>query len=304
MRCEYTNFLIKRRFGLPQGYKEGEPLQLVGTYGSIGILIRYLCSRMVTDEGVQEHVLNSLSRLGTMIGRPLKLTKSDGGQLEYDKEELKKLTDLAAPDAGNLDFNGGKLTFAQYVAKDKTWQAPEWDRFGQTEEQVKEQKERTIKKREAKRVIRVGKEDESYRIFYFGVPVTSGKSDTAPISRITLEDLIRSDFLSKAKDTRFIDTGEGLKIALSGGSTHNKTATKKFFGPAWKDEPPLKGEVVIVLTQRAPLVMDEYLSPDESWLNRFREEHLLTPFPANSAVKSDLDVLLSNAPPTKKSKKN
>lgn len=299
MRCAYTNFKISRRFGIPQAYKQGEALQLIGTYGSIGILVRYLVSRILSGEEVQDHVLGSLSRVGTLIGRPLVLKRNDKNELEYDKEELRKITELAAPDASQLDINGGTISFAEYTKRDKTWGKPEWEKYGQSEEEVRAQKEKMNRKRVEKRTIRSGKDDEDYRIFYFGTPVTDDKSTKNNVTKISLSDLIASDFFSKHRDVRIVDTGKGLKIAFGGGSSHNKSATKKFYGS--KDahnHPPLKGNVVIILTHDAPLDMQEYMEPDEQWLTKYREENNLPQAPQDS-LKDDIDAVIS-----KRQKKN
>jgi hypothetical protein len=297
MRCDYTHFKITRRFGVPQAYKQGEPLQLVGSYGSIGILIRHLVSRILSGNEVQDHVLGSLARVGVLIGRPLTLKRNDKNELDYDKEELRKLTELAAPDASLLDINGGKMTFEDYTKKDKTWQKPEWEKYGQSEEEVKTQTEKMNKKRAEKRTIRTGRDNEDYRIFYFGTPVTGDKSTKTNVTKISLSDLITSDYFSKHRDVRLIDTGKGLKIAFAGGSSHNKTATKKFYGSKdAQNHAPLKGNVVIILTHDAPLDMQEYMEPDEQWLVRYREENNITNVTsaADNTLKDDIDALISN----------
>lgn len=270
MRCNYTHIEITRRYGVPQAYTAGSPLQLVGCYGSVGVLIRSLISK-VTADGVEDHILSSLSRIGAMIGRPLKLTKTEKGDTTYSKEELKALTDLAAPDAGLLEINGGRMTVAEFIKKDKTWDHPDFRQYGQTADEVAAQKTRMNEKRAVKRAAKFGKKDEPFRIFYFGLEDVDDKN-VKNISRISAESLNDSGFLTKPKEVRVIETDKGLRICLSGGSSHNKAASKKWYGASWKSEKPVKGDAVIILTNGAPLVMDEYLEEDDTWLTQYKKE--------------------------------
>jgi hypothetical protein len=271
MRCAYTNFAITRRFGVPQGYKPDEPLQLIGTYGSIGILIRHLCSKLAPNnhDDNRDFVIGQLSRIGTLIGRPLTLSRNEQNEFVYIKEELNRLTELAAPVASLLDFNGGTMSFSEYIKKDKTWNKPEFNQYGQTEEEVKAQKEKTNSKKATKRAARVGKPEDEYRMFYFGQSLDSKNQN---ITRVSLKSLLDSGFFDKDKNVRHFETGKGMKIAYNGGSTHNKEATKKFYGKQWKEFPVLKGDVVIELHGEAPLDMDEYMEIDDEFLARYRAD--------------------------------
>lgn len=277
MRCAYTQAIIKRRFGIPQGKSTDNQTtrQLQGTYGSVGILIRALLEKLnMDDPDSVNNVLLNLQRLGEYIKRPLVLKpKNDKGFYEYESSELKRLTDLAAPAATLLQINGGKMDFSEYCKKDKTWQVPEWDQYGQTEEEVIAQKERQNLKKKAKKETRVGREEDLYRIYYFGTRVTKDKDREDDVCRVSIDDLLASGYFHKEKHVRLIDTGDGLKIVYHGGSVSNKVASRKVYGAEWKNHPVLKGEVVVILTHRAPLVMDEYLEPDDDWLLRYREDH-------------------------------
>lgn len=295
MRCAYTQAVIKRRFGIPQGKAVDSPRQLQGTYGSIGILIRALLEKLnMDDPDSVNSVLLNLQRLGEYIKRPLVLkAKNDKGFYEYESSELKRLTDLAAPAATLLQINGGKMDFAEYCKKDKTWQAPEWDQYGQSEEEVLAQKERQNQKKKAKKETRVGRESDKFRILFFGARVTKDKDREDDVCRITIEDLIESGFLQKEKQIRVIPDPEGLKMVFHGGSVANKLATKKVYGADWKNYPVFKGDTLVILTHKVPLVMDEYLEPDEDWLSRYQEERGFTQAPSTASVPDVIQSLVS-----------
>lgn len=297
MNCSYTSFKIDRRYGVPQGYDPTKPLQLVGTYGSIGILIRSLCAKLVHNIESKDQVLSSLSRVGQMIGRPLVLSRNESGDLIYDKAQLESLTVLAAPPAEHLDFKKGHLTFEQYIKKDPTWDKPEFYQWGQTEAEVETQRKKMNEKRSEKRKARVGTSEDHFRAFFFPLSATSKNN----ISRITLEDMESTGFSGNEKTVKFLNSGKGLKIALSGGSSHNKTASKKFYGKDWKDYPRLKGDVVIIVTGDAPMELDEYLEVDEDFLNRYRvDKNITAPVPdKNSDPIKNLDTVLSKKQKTK-----
>lgn len=270
MLCQYTRVAINRRFGVPVVYSPGAPLQLTGVYASVGVVIRKLISN-VTGPEVEESVLRALARVGDMIGRPLNLTKNEKGELVYSKEELSALTSLAALDAKELEINGGKYRVSEYFARDKTFNNDAFKQYGQTEEEMNAQKARTAEKKAAKRAAKYGKKDEPFRIFYFGLDAADEKG-RAEISRISAEDLNESGFLTKQKEIRVAATDKGIRICLSGGSTHNKEASRKWYGSGYKNEKPIKGDAVIILTNGTPLDLNEIIDYDEDWLKEYKKD--------------------------------
>lgn len=88
------------------------------------------------------------------------------------------------------------------------------------------------------------------------------------IQRITYEQLIQSDFLSKEKYTRLHMTPEGgIKIALWRGQKQNKYATKKFYDTFLKKVEPeniLKGDVVIICVN-SPMDTGEMIPMESNW---------------------------------------
>jgi hypothetical protein len=242
-----------------------------------------------------------MARTGAMIGRPVTFTKNSKGETEYNKEELQKLTELAAPEVNLLEINGGTMTIREYLKRDKTYNNPEFEKYGQTQDEVQQQKARMNAKRIQKRESRVGKKDELLRIFFFGLTGVVDKKNTN-ISRVNYSQLEQSGFLDKAKDVRILPTEKGWKFCFSGGSLHNKVASKKFYGKDWSTYPPIKGDAAIFLTHEAPLVMDEYMEEDDQWLSNYRRDK----FPANADKPIDFSKFESALakPVSKKAKRD
>jgi hypothetical protein len=276
MRCSYTNFKIKRRFGVPQQKKPEQtgPLFYTGCYASVGVLIRVLLDK-INEEGYSATTISTLSRIATMLGLPLTVKKSvdpekkKETEITFSKNEMDALLKLAAPSATDLEINGGKLTRADYVKKDPT-SGKDYDKFGQTEEEVEEQKAVMKERRTKTRNDRMAMLDTHVRYFYVSLPREDCLDKKELLSKIDLPQLTASKFLDVNKTVHITEVGNtGSRVAYSGGSSHNKLATKKFWGASWKTKPVLKGDVLIVCTGNAPLDIAEFVDTDPNWLDRF-----------------------------------
>lgn len=273
MRCSYTNFQIEHRFGVPQVKKsDSEKLFLTGCYGSVGIALRAITDRVAADGGYTPATLSIISRIGGLIGKPLTITrkadpeKKKDVELVFDSREMSAILELCAPPASDLEINGGKLTRADYIKKDPTWK-PEYNKYGQTVQEVAEQKASVKAKREKARGDRSYVDADHARYFHIGLPAP-GVEKKDLITRVTAADLAKTSLLTHKTVYINESSSQGVRIAVCGGPCHNKLATKKFWGSDWANHPMLKGDVVIICTGGAPLDIAEYLPPDSDWLSK------------------------------------
>lgn len=271
MQCKYTNFSIERRFGVPQTNDENH---LVGCFASVGVVIRYVLDRVEEEKGAYtSNTLGMIARIGKMIGKPLtiKRTVKEGGEAEltFSSSELSEIVKLAAPSSKDLEINGGKLSRKEYLARDPT-SGPDYHKFGQTKEEFERQKEETRKKKEETRKKKEYSDSDHARYFFFATPETGGEKLKDVMSRVTLSAVEEVKFLENSnKKVHIVEVGKtGLRVAYCGGNTHNKLATKKFWGKDWRDKPMLKGDVLIVCTGNAPLNIDEAMPPDDDWVKK------------------------------------
>lgn len=288
MQCKYTNFAIERRFGVPQTNDENH---LVGCFASVGVAIRYILDRVEEDSGsYTSNTLGMISRIGKMIGKPLTIKRSvkEGSgeaELTFSSSELTEIVKLAAPSNKDLEINGGKLSRKEYLAKDPT-SGPEYHKYGQTKEEFEKQKEETRKKKEETRKKKEYSDSDHARYFFFTTPETGGEKLKDVMSRVTLSAIEEVKFLENAKKVYFVEVGKtGLRAAYCGGNTHNKLATKKFWGKDWKEKPMLKGEVLIVCTGNAPLNIDEAMPPDDDWVKKRTASDIAVVAPASKKQK-------------------
>lgn len=270
MRCQYSFIETERRYGVPQD-TEKTPVVLVGCYASVGIMIRAQLDKVSEEGEWTMSLLQNMVKIAKMLGYKLevkKKSKEEGGEISFCNEEMQKLKALAALPRTDLEFHGGKLTKKEYLKKDPT-SGPDFSKYGQTVEEVKAQRVEMADKRKRTRDNRIAATSKHAKFFHIGLPdgETGEKSVTTPIS---LKDLQDSGFLSARKDIHILEIeNSGLKIAFSGGSTHNKAATNKFWGNRNVGE-KLKDDVVVVCTGKATLNMDDCIEPDESWLETFK----------------------------------
>lgn len=266
---------ISRRFGFPQNSTDpSSSLHLSGCYFSIGVIIRSLLDKIASENNViSSQTLSLLARIGTLIGIDLEVTR-ENKEIRYNKDNLEKLFKLAAPPSKELEFNGGRMVRLEYTNKDPT-SGPEWFKYSQTPEEMQKQKESLIQKKEQNRKRKFGDPNEPGRFFFFpdNNSVLCGSEEEGPsrkIIRINYEDLKKSGFLKDKKHVSIIPSGNGYRIAFSGGSCHNTTATKKFWGTnSVTNDQVLKGNVLVLCTGNAPLDISEYMDPDPSWLNNY-----------------------------------
>lgn len=273
IRCSATHCLFPRRFGVPQARKPDDSGKavLTGYYGSIGILLRSIVDRVSAEGSYTPVTLSILSRIAAHIGKPLTITrkqdpdKKKETEISYNEKEMSALLALCAPPFNEIETNGGKYTRAEYLKKDPTYK-PDFDKYGQSLEEVAEQKKVLKEKREK---VKKEKKWDSDHARYFHIALPTGETSKKDlITRVSLEDLKRTNLLEHK--TLYLNESEktGLRIAISGGSSHNKLAAKKFWGSDWKNHPMLKGDVVLICTGSAPLDISEYMEPDSDWLSR------------------------------------
>lgn len=266
MRCKYTLIQIDRRFGLPQGSCDGETLQLSGKYGSVGVVIRVFLDRIAADIENSSTSISSLARFAKLIGVPFTPKKNKSGNLTVEKEEFDRIKRLAAPSNKELEVNGGKMCIAEYMKNDPTWGKPEYEKFGQTFEEVVRQKEAMEEKRLTKKKKIYGSDKENARYFFFN---NLAASKTESVKRITLAAAKEAGFLNNNKKIDIKESEGGLLILIHGGVGHNKLATKKFYG-SLKEGETVKGNALIVCTKDAPLNVADCQDIDE---DGFKEEH-------------------------------
>lgn len=270
MRCQYTFLETERRYGVPQAAGT-TPVVLVGCYASVGIMIRAILDKVGEEGGWTMSLLQNMVKIAFLLGEKLEIKKKgkeEGGEISFCNEEMQKLTSLAALPRSDLEFHGGKLSRAEYLKKDPTFNE-KYFKYGQSEAEMKNQRGEMAEKRKRTRDRQRAAASKHAKFFHIGLPNSESgeKSVTTPIN---LKDLKASGFLDHRKDVHLLEIeNAGLKIALSGGSTHNKEATKKFFGTR-DSEVKLKDEVVVICTGKATLNIDDCIEPDPTWLEKFK----------------------------------
>ena len=272
MKCSYTGFKIDRRFGIPQNVAKGGlagQLQLQGKYGSIGIMITAEMEKG-DPNCISYSTLSILGRIGKLIGIDLNVHTEDKKTI-YDADALKRLLALRAPSVKQYDSQGGSLTREGYISRDPTWK-PDYDKFGQTAAEVDAQKTAQQEKVLENKKRKYGSDNEAARLFHFALP--EGSAKRGEVTRITVADLKASGFLDDPKRLDVIEhEGLGLRISISGGSMHNKEATKRYYGKSGPSSGhnPLKGEVVIICTGHAPFDIQEYMELDPEWSENYKK---------------------------------
>lgn len=274
MECSYTRFNIARRFGVPQISKEGEPLQLAGSYASVGVVIRVIIDRIGEEGKMSRQNLSSLARIGDMIGIDIELKKDEKtNNVQYDNKKLESILALAAPPKSNLEAFGGNMRRAEYSKADRT-SGPDWDKYGQTAEEVAAQKKKLQEKKNENKKRKYGDPDDDTRFYFFaGHPENYDKKT----HKVDLAKLEESGFFKEKKQVHFCTVSGNLRVAFSGGSSHNLAATKRFWGsvPNLDDAKKnvLKDDTVIMCVKGAPLDLSEYMADDsDSWLQQYLAE--------------------------------
>lgn len=272
MRCSYTQFETAVRYGFPvANKKDDDQLQLIGCYFSIGVIIRSIMDKVESECGWTLPLLQQMAKIAAMVNLPLEIKKGLNDNKEpdigVDNTQLNAILKLAAPKAKELEINGGKLSRAEYTNKDPTHL--KYTKYSQTQDEYNKQKEAVKEKRKAAKDSRNKWQVDHAKWFHIGLKDNQDREKSELVTRVNLKDIIKAGLLKGPKYVDIVEIGnEGLKIAFSGGPTHNKTAMKKFWGSDAPEDRKLKGEVIIVCTGNAPLNVEDCLAPDDSWLDR------------------------------------